>query len=616
MKKYKYSLPLRVSAVMLLVLSLATMAAAALAVVYGIDQGYYERDYNNYLETDACRDEARDLACRAWSRAQSNSALSRQEVLDLYYSASLTNARILLRWPDGTVTGNYSGDGERFLYSETFPVGDGSAEATVSLTGELTVRDGFFFGAQLYQLIYYHRNAVFALTLGGVLGAVLTVAYLCAAAGRDYRDGHLRAGLLDIIPLDLLFAGEVVIFAVTVALLSTGLQVYRAWGLYLTTFFLWVVIIALDIMTIAARVKLRTLWRNTVIWWCISACWRTVAKFLRFCLHCIRAVPMVWRGTLLLVVLLGAYGLFSLAEPEFMVIGCILLCLLGIWGLSQLNRLKQAGQALAAGDVEYKTDTSRMLWDLKKHGENLNRVGDGIAAAVARQTRSERLKTELITNVSHDIKTPLTSIVNYVDLLQKPHTEAQRAEYLAVLDRQAKRLKKLTEDLVEASKASTGNIAADILPTNLNELLEQALAEYSSRLEGAKLHLVHTMPEGSLSALADGKLLWRVLDNLLGNVCKYALPDTRVYVNLDRVGDHARIQVKNISREELNISADELTERFVRGDRARLTEGSGLGLNIARSLVELQRGTFELEIDGDLFKAVVTLPLAASSREE
>jgi signal transduction histidine kinase len=203
-----------------------------------------------------------------------------------------------------------------------------------------------------------------------------------------------------------------------------------------------------------------------------------------------------------------------------------------------------------------------------------------------------------------------------VDLLQKPHTEAQRAEYLAVLDRQAKRLKKLTEDLVEASKASTGNIPADILPTNLGELLEQAVAEYGSRLEQARLQPVLTLPEDSLSALADGRLLWRVLDNLLGNVCKYALPDTRVYIALDREGDKARIQVKNISREELNISADELTERFVRGDRARLTEGSGLGLNIARSLVELQRGGFELEIDGDLFKAVISLPLAASAREE
>jgi len=616
MKLNKYSLPLRVSAVMLLVLSLATMAAAALAVIYGIDQGYYERDYNNYFETDACRYEARDLAHRAWSRSQSNSSLTRQEVMELYYSDSLTNARIALHWPDGTVTRNYPEDGGRFLYSETFPVGDGGTEATVSLTGELTVRDGFFFGAQLHRLIYYNRNAVFALTLGGVLGAVLTVAYLCAAAGRDYKDGHLRAGLMDIIPLDLLFVGEVVIFVVTVALLSTGLQVYRAWGLYLTTFFLWVVIIALDIMTIAARVKLRTLWTNTVIWWCISACWRTVAKFLRFCLHCIRAIPMVWRGALLLVALLGAYGIVSLAEPELMLIGCFLLCLLGIWGLNQLNRLKQAGQALAEGNVEYKTDTRRMIWDLKKHGENLNSVGDGLLAAVARQTKSERLKAELITNVSHDIKTPLTSIVNYVDLLQKPHTEEQQAEYLAVLDRQAKRLKKLTEDLVEASKASTGNIAADILPTNLGELLEQALAEYGSRLEQADLHLVRTLPEERLSALADGKLLWRVLDNLLGNVCKYALPDTRVYVSLDRVGDHARIQVKNISREELNISADELTERFVRGDRARLTEGSGLGLNIARSLVELQHGTFDLEIDGDLFKAVVTLPLVPSMTEE
>lgn len=243
-----------------------------------------------------------------------------------------------------------------------------------------------------------------------------------------------------------------------------------------------------------------------------------------------------------------------------------------------------------------------MLWSLRSHGEALNSIGDGIAVAVDKQIRSERLKAELITNVSHDIKTPLTSIVNYVDLLKKEELSGKAAEYVEVLDRQSARLKKLTADLVEASKASTGNIPVDMKPTDLCEVVRQAAGEYSERLQGAKLELVLTTPEPSPRIMADGRLLWRVIDNLLSNVCKYALGGTRVYLDVRRAGGGVTVSVKNISRDMLNIDPEELTERFVRGDRSRSTEGSGLGLNIARSLTELQQGEFGISVDGDLFK--------------
>jgi K+-sensing histidine kinase KdpD len=229
--------------------------------------------------------------------------------------------------------------------------------------------------------------------------------------------------------------------------------------------------------------------------------------------------------------------------------------------------------------------------------------------AVEQRIKSERLKTELITNVSHDIKTPLTSIINYVDLLQKPHTEAEEIQYLEVLDRQSKRLKKLTENLVEASKASTGNMAVHAEPTSVTELINQSLEEYRERLEAGKLSPVVELQE-QLTVMADGKLMWRVLDNLLNNVVKYAMPGTRVYVTARRQGEQVILAVKNISAQELNVSADELLERFVRGDESRNTEGNGLGLNIARSLMEVQKGNLELYVDGDLFKVVLTLPKA------
>ena len=228
----------------------------------------------------------------------------------------------------------------------------------------------------------------------------------------------------------------------------------------------------------------------------------------------------------------------------------------------------------------------------------------GVRKAVAEQMKSERLKTELITNVSHDIKTPLTSIVNYVDLLKKENVEnAAAREYIDVLDRQSQRLRRLTEDLVEAAKAATGNVAVSWEATDVNVFLHQVMGEYEQRLRQAGLEPVLTTDEAAPRIMADGRLLWRVMDNLLGNVCKYALPGTRVYVSSSLQGYKVRLTVKNISRTPLNVSADELTERFVRGDASRSTEGSGLGLNIAASLVKLQKGEFNLTVDGDLFKA-------------
>ena len=231
--------------------------------------------------------------------------------------------------------------------------------------------------------------------------------------------------------------------------------------------------------------------------------------------------------------------------------------------------------------------------------------------------KSERLKTQLITNVSHDIKTPLTSIVSYVDLLKKEEMPSDAArEYLAVLDRQSQRLRKLTEDLVEASKASTGIIPVSPAPTDLNVLLSQVRGEYQQRLEDQVLEPVLALCQPRPVAMADGRLLWRVLDNLMSNICKYAMPGTRVYLSTEAGEDGVRMVVKNISRYPLNISADELTERFVRGDSSRSTEGSGLGLSIATSLTAIQGGDFRLTIDGDLFKVTLTLPRAEQKEKQ
>jgi len=215
-----------------------------------------------------------------------------------------------------------------------------------------------------------------------------------------------------------------------------------------------------------------------------------------------------------------------------------------------------------------------------------------------------------VTNVSHDIKTPLTSLINYVDLLEKPHTEEEGRQYLDVLSRQSQRLKKLIEDLTEMSKATTGNMAVNITPLDGVETVTQALGEFADKLEAARLTPVFRQPEAPIAMEADGAMTWRVLSNLLSNIVKYALPGTRVYIDLMKLDNTVLISLKNISREPLNVSAEELTERFVRGDESRNTQGSGLGLNIAKSLMELQKGQLQLLVDGDLFKVTLTFPAA------
>ena len=248
-----------------------------------------------------------------------------------------------------------------------------------------------------------------------------------------------------------------------------------------------------------------------------------------------------------------------------------------------------------------------MYGDFKDFADSLNNINEGLSVAINEKMKSERFKTELITHVSHDIKTPLTSIINYVDLIKKEEPENENIrEYIDVLDRQSSRLKKLIEDLMEASKASTGNLAVKLSVCEAGVLLSQTVGEFDERLKAAGLTPVVNIPETPIKIMADGRHLWRVFDNLMNNICKYSQVGTRVYLDVSERDGKAQITFRNISKYELNITGEELTERFVRGDKSRNTEGSGLGLSIAKSLTELQNGSLKIEIDGDLFKVTLT----------
>ena len=381
---------------------------------------------------------------------------------------------------------------------------------------------------------------------------------------------------------------------------------YKLGVLGAAAFFMGVVACGtLLLRTLAVRLKARCLVRTTLLCRVIGWTVRTVHDFVQF-------LPFTWKmvlGFLVYVIVTFFLVTEGVHNGAFMLMYLCLqltLVLFLAWWAYGYYRLRQGTKTIAGGDLEYQIDTQRMPYDLRLQAEDLNNISAGLSAAVDEKMKSERFKAELITNVSHDLKTPLTSIINYVNLLKSTQqTDPKAAEYIEVLDRKSQRLKKLTEDLVEASKASTG-----VENIGMSQLIDQALGEWEEKLTDKKLTLVANLPEGETWVYADGRHLWRVIDNLLSNCAKYAMEGTRVYLDLERGKGQVALSVKNISREPLNVPAERLMERFVRGEESRSTEGSGLGLSIARSLTELQGGAFGLAVDGDLFKATVTLPQA------
>ena len=358
---------------------------------------------------------------------------------------------------------------------------------------------------------------------------------------------------------------------------------------------------------ISVRIQLGTLWTNTIIFWISRKC---TGLYPRFC----RSLPLMWR-TVLAVVLYCVFSflMFAFCVDPWEIAPALLIWFALTWAAGALliygswatHTITQSIRDMANGNIHKKTDPSNLFFIFRKQAEGLNSLGDGLQAAVQAQMKSERFKTELITNVSHDIKTPLTSIINYADLLLAEHPDGKAGEYADTIYRHSLRLKKLTEDLVEASKASSGAITVNFERIELNQMLRQAVGEYEERLLRAELTPVCRFTDEEVFISADGRLLWRVFDNLCSNIVKYSLPGTRVYITLTKTGDRAIVSFKNISRDTLNVETEDLLERFVRGDASRHSEGSGLGLNIALSLCDRMNGKLTLACDGDLFRADV-----------
>ncbi len=508
--------------------------------------------------------------------------------------------------------------------------------AKTPLSGEQNFRSGDMFIQMklLVDFAYRMRYAVIIILVISLILFIGSFAFLMASAGhRKGKDG-ISICLLDKLPLDLyfacVFAAEFIILCI---IIWCGQEAF-GWSRTnnLTGLVSFIVITACAgiagiliflayCMSFSVRVKLGKWWRHTIIYWFWKKCLHLLSGTVHVCIYImagfVKSVTLLWKAWLLMgflafvefVAIMSSYAADS-GLVFFWIMEKIIIYTFLIIQLLQLNKLQKGAQRIANGALDYQIDTSHMFWEIKKHGEYLNDIGNGINCAVNERMKSEHFKTELITNVSHDIKTPLTSIINYVDLLQKEEISNPAAqEYLEVLHRQSARLKKLIEDLMEASKASTGSLSVVMEKCEAGVMLVQTVGEFEEKLMENQIELQIKKPETEIFIQADNRHLWRVFENLMNNICKYAQPLTRAYVNLEQQGQQAVITFRNISKYQLNISSEELMERFVRGDSSRNTEGSGLGISIAKSLTELMDGTFTLTIDGDLFKAVLTFPL-------
>ncbi len=530
--------------------------------------------------------------------------------------------------------------------------------------------DNFSSMAGLVKYLYDIRYILIGVAVTGIFLCLNCFLFLmCSAGHRNGREG-IVPGALTAIHLDVLtvlFGGVAIVFlffmATEISYADDILQVLLM-ALGGTALAVWMTFYFMDF---ALRVKRGRCWRHSLVYVILRWLGRVLRFLGRELAALVRGIPLIMTT---LIVYLGICILefmgviLFINREEGVMLWAVekAVLLLAIMYIALICRkLLKASQKLADGEENYRVDTSRMFGAFREHGENLNSLGLGISKAVEARMKSERMKTELISNVSHDLKTPLTSIINYADLiweevnLEEQVSEIQPSEsqvsgypdpeerlcgqgrsgecgtegqalpagsnavsfidngkireYAEVLLRQSRRLKKLLEDLVEASKATTGNLEVNLEPCEVGVLLSQAVGEYQQRMEEKQLELITRQPEAMVTILADGRRLWRVFENLLNNICRYAQENSRVYLNVGVRGDEVQIIFRNMSKYPLDISAEELEERFVRGDKSRHMEGNGLGLSIAKSLVELQHGRMEIVIDGDLFKVMLCFPL-------
>ncbi len=619
---WQYRLPCKIAAIVLAVLlwSLTILAAAAFGTVtlWASAEVACERAVASYEY--AYLDDLR-LFLRSYDL--SDDSYAAEAALQSYVNGENYYATVTV---DGkTIFSNYRNEPYRTEITDSstiYDANDNESTLTVSiyLKTEPVKRDLYAVTLALTAWLFAHRTGGIIFCLCGLILSFSLTVFLCCVTARRAEDPKMPVCCLySRLPTEL----SALLIGTAGWLLALMVNEASDSRFFLLVFLPAAVVAAcalllLFVLDIAVRVKTHTFWRNTLI----HRIGRLLSRLCSALAHGLAALPLIPKtaGALFLLVLLELIGLVLLIDrPQALLwvwaLEKFLLIPLTLWFFSGLRRIREGITCLADGKLSTHLPTKGLTGDIKAAADDLNRIDEGLQRAVEDRLKSERLRTELITNVSHDIKTPLTSIVSYVDLIKKEEPENEQIRsYIDVLDRQSTRLKKLIEDLIEASKASTGNLTVELSACDLNTMLAQAVGEYAERFDAAGLTPILHLPEETVTVSADSRHLWRIFENLMNNICKYALPGTRVYLDLLKNGNQAICIFRNISRSELTVSPDELTERFVRGDSSRNTEGSGLGLSIAASLATLQKGRLDITTDGDLFKAILTFSASADEK--
>ncbi|MGI6007020.1 MAG: histidine kinase dimerization/phospho-acceptor domain-containing protein [Ruminococcus sp.] len=488
------------------------------------------------------------------------------------------------------------------FFRDTSILGD-NEEALIALDLDFTSMDALREMKETYDecqpnFRFYVAASIICLILGFTCFAVATI-----QTGRAERGGEIRLNSFDRIPTE---AAAVILLILGMVVFGFGLSaggsaysdmvtavIIAVMSVVEAAIFMWIY------LSLVRRFKAGTLWKNSLL-----------RSIVRMCRQVYEARQTSGKIMILFIGFLAAHLIIIVLFHAFGVllalIGDVLVLLYLVKECAGRQTIKEGLIRISKGELDYKIDLTSLKGENAQMAACVNSVGDGLQSAVKKTMKNERLKAELITNVSHDIKTPLTSIINYVDLLKRENIQDPKIKgYIDVLDAKSQRLKQLTDDLIEASKVSTGNVELHMSNLQVQQLLQQACGEFDDKLSEKSLSVMLKQAEEPVIITADGKQLWRIFENLLNNIYKYAMPGTRVYIDLTVSGGKAVLAFKNISEYPLNISADELTERFTRGDTSRSTQGSGLGLSIAKNLTELQGGRFEIYLDGDLFKVTL-----------
>ncbi|MBS6193989.1 MAG: HAMP domain-containing histidine kinase [Clostridiales bacterium] len=489
-------------------------------------------------------------------------------------------------------------------FKNNYLVGE-NEKITILLNTEYPVDDMLARNSTFYSKYAKWGRVLMIWTIASFLTGLLALILITAQAGRVREDRELHLKGIDRIPTEVVLATGMIPLALMLTLgvfyLDTGSAgEVLAGALIVAGQMMMGSVFLCTYLSLVRRIKGHLLWKSSLCHTIAKSC-KNVYMARKTSGRMIIAFIVLVLGNLFSIILFQELGFLMALIGD----GVVLLYLLRESAGRQV--IKDGLGRIASGELDFKINAKELIGDNQEMAEAVNHVGDGLQNAVKETLKSERLKADLITNVSHDIKTPLTSIINYVDLLKREDIQDPKIKgYIDILDSKSQRLKQLTEDLVEASKISSGNVVLDMQPIHFGELVWQTNGEFEEKFQARGLELVCKIPETPTMIMADGRRMWRVVENLYNNVAKYAMANTRVYVEVKKIGCRVIFEVKNISERPLNFKAEELTERFVRGDVSRNTEGSGLGLSIAQNLVKLQNGTFDIYLDGDLFKVTIT----------